>query len=290
MGPQRVLLTGGRQHFQHGPIDLIIGAEGDAGAVRDAYEQAWQRFQPLLTELTQELGPLRRPIAEDPDVSGPVARRMVRAVAPFRDVFITPMAAVAGAVADEMITSFRTAGIARAYVNNGGDIALHLAPGAGFRIGIAQDRSVKPWKVTALTPAITLEADSGVRGIATSGWRGRSFSLGIADSVTVLATDAALADAAATLVANAVDVDSAAIERRPASDLKDDTDLGARLVTVAVGALSEQEVACALDQGLRTAERMLSAGNLQAAVLVLGERMVTAGSAMGHLLKASHAS
>ena len=45
-----------------------------------------------------------------------------------------------------------------------------------------------------------------MRGIATSGWRGRSFSLGIADAVTVLAATAAEADAAATVIANAVDL------------------------------------------------------------------------------------
>ena len=42
---------------------------------------------------------------------------------------------------------------------------------------------------------ITLDSDMGLGGIATSGAHGRSFSLGVADSVTVLAKTAAMADA-----------------------------------------------------------------------------------------------
>ena len=47
---------------------------------------------------------LRRPVGEAyPLLQGPVARRMAEAVWPHRAVYITPMAAVAGAVADEML-------------------------------------------------------------------------------------------------------------------------------------------------------------------------------------------
>ena len=66
------------------------------------------------------------------------------------------------------------------------------------------------------------------RGIATSGRHGRSFSLGIADAVTVLARTASQADAAATVIANAVDLPGhPAIVRCPAQDLQPDSDLGA---------------------------------------------------------------
>jgi hypothetical protein len=112
-------------------------------------------------------------------------------------------------------------------------------------------------------------ADLPVRGIATSGWRGRSFSLGIADSVTVLARSAADADAAATMIANAVDVDAPAIVRRPACELKDDTDLGERLVTVDVGSLSAEQIQCALAAGEAHAQRLLDAGTIAAAVMWL---------------------
>jgi hypothetical protein len=83
------------------------------------------------------------PLAESPAVQGPVARRMVAACAPFarRGVFVTAMAAVAGAVADELLEAMRAAApIAKAYVNDGGDIACHVAPGESLAIGMAANR------------------------------------------------------------------------------------------------------------------------------------------------------
>ena len=99
---------------------------------------------------------------------------------------------------------------------------------------------------------VELTADMPVRGIATSGAAtkgagGRSFSLGIADAVTVLAAIAAAADAAATIIANAVDLPGhPAIRRVPASEIDPDSDLGDRLVTVTVGRLFESEIRAAL--------------------------------------------
>ena len=118
-----------------------------------------------------------------------------------------------------------------------------------------------------------------MRGIATSGWRGRSRSFGIADSVTVLAGDAAAADVAATLIANEVTVDHPAIRRRPASELDDDSDLGNRPVTVAVGELPAAAVAKALDRGARAARSMRRAGHIAAAMVVLRARHRAVGDA-----------
>jgi ApbE superfamily uncharacterized protein (UPF0280 family) len=109
-----------------------------------------------------------------------------------------------------------------------------------------------------------------VRGIATSGWRGRSWSLGIADAVSVLAGSAAEADAAATLVANAVDLPGhPAIERVPARQMQADTDLGELLVTTGVGPLAAAEVDRALDAGVARAEAMLARGLIAGAALFL---------------------
>jgi ApbE superfamily uncharacterized protein (UPF0280 family) len=115
--------------------------------------------------------------------------------------------------------------------------------------------------------AFMIEAHMPVRGIATSGWQGRSFSLGIADSVTVLAATAAQADVAATLIANAVNIDDPRIQRRPADSLRDDTDLGARLVTVDVPPLSEVQIQQALQLGLDCAQAMQTRGLIHAAFL-----------------------
>ena len=230
-----------RLHLQDGPIDLIIEAFGATAEVERAYAQAIDRFGDILPTLARELPTLRRPVGDArPLLHGPVARRMAEAVWPHRAVYITPMAAVAGAVADEMLQAMiagRT--LDKAYVNDGGDIAIHLTPGHELRAGIF---------AAALDGVARLTHDSRVRGIATSGRGGRSFSLGVADSATVLAATAAAADAAATLIANAVNLDHPAIERRPARDLDPDSDLGDLPVTVAVGPLSDVDVAGALDR------------------------------------------
>ncbi|GAB4476488.1 MAG: UPF0280 family protein [Burkholderiaceae bacterium] len=266
-GPVRARFAGGRWHFQHGPIDLVIGAEGERHAVAAAVEDCWAAFADVLPALVAELPQLRSPCAPALRLKGPVAREMLRACRPFAHdfgLFITPMAAVAGAVADHLIACFRRPGVTRAYVNNGGDIALHLTAGAAFDIGVVADIAAP-----RLDGGLRIEARDPVRGVATSGWRGRSFSLGIADSVTVLAGDAAAADAAATIIANHVDVDSPLIGRAPANSLRDDTDLGERLVTVDVPPLPPALVDRALDRGAAFARTCLERGLIHGALLTV---------------------
>lgn len=273
--PQMALLPDGKRlHLQDGPIDLIIEAKGSEREVRAAYEAAARRFTGLLDELCEELVELRK--AADPArsaLNGVVARRMHAAVAPFAaEHFITPMAAVAGSVAEEILGAMLgTTWVDRAYVNNGGDIALHLTDTEQFTIGL-MDRPDRH----GVMQTISIDADDPVRGIATSGRHGRSFSLGIADAVTVLARTASQADAAATIIANAVDLPGhPAIIRCPANELQPDSDLGARLVTRDVGVLGESEIDDALRGGVRRAQQLLAAGLIEGAALrLLGETAV----------------
>ncbi len=275
MGPSRSTLSNGRAHFQHGPIDLVIAAQGDVEAVQAAHEAAWQRFCTVLPELVAELPLLRMPVDGACVLRGPVARRMWQACAPYRSGFITPMAAVAGAVAQEVLAHYTGDGIARAWVNNGGDIAIHLTAGQQVRVGLWADlasfRPTGPHQL-ATDAQFAIGAELPVRGVATSGWRGRSHSFGIADSVTVLARDAAAADAAATVIANAVDVDDARIARQPASHVKDDSDLGDRLVTVDVPRLPQALVDQALQAGLARAQALRAHGLIWHAALVCQDR------------------
>ena len=261
-----MLPDGRRLHLQHGPIDIVAEAFGESAEVDAAYRQAGARFATILDELVAELALLRRPLGGTPPTpEGSVARRMLGACWPHRARFITPMAAVAGSVADEMLAAM-TAGrsLARAYVNNGGDIAVHLSPGTSFSAGVVNDPD-RP----GLDDRIVFGADGAARGMATSGWRGRSLSFGIADAVTVLAESAAAADAAATLIANAVTVDHPAIERAPASSIREESDLGEQLVTVAVGRLPAGARAAALDAGLAEARAVQRAGQIDSARLAL---------------------
>lgn len=270
----RMLPDGRRLHLHDGPIDLIIGAEGDS--VR-AHEAAKARFATILDELCFELPLLRSPVGPEPQ--GHAARRMWRATLPLAaEGFITPMAAVAGAVAEEVLEAMaRDAQLTRAFVNNGGDIALHLAPGAAFEVGLV-DRPDRP----SLFSTARIAADDPVRGIATSGWRGRSFSLGIADAVTVLAERASVADAAATVIANAVDLPGhPAVTRVPARDIQPDNDLGERPVTRGVGHLAPNEIAAALDAGVALAERVVRERRIIAAALHLAGETRTVGGLLG---------
>jgi ApbE superfamily uncharacterized protein (UPF0280 family) len=210
-----------------------------------------------------------------------MAKRMASAVAPYASqTFITPMAAVAGAVAEEILSAMTgSALLDRAYVNDGGDIAIHLAPGQQFVVGMVEHPD-RP----SLFGSAVLSAEESVRGIATSGWRGRSFSLGIADAVTVLADHAAVADAAATIIANSVDLPGhPGITRVRACDLSPDSDLGDRLVTQGVGTLSPRDVAAALDAGEAAAHSLLSRGLIRAAALRLGDQTRSVGTPRGML-------
>ena len=278
-GALRARLDAQRWHFQHGPIDIVLGADGEPDVVAAFVEDAWARLQHILTELVCELPALRTSAA--PGVlRGRIARRMEAACLPHRPAFITPMAAVAGAVADELIALAQARpGLRRAYANNGGDIALHLPNGSSLRVGLFADLGRlarrERWRLDGDT---LIDWTMPVRGVATSGWRGRSFSLGIADAVTVLAGNAAQADAAATMIANAVNVDHAGIARRPACALKDDSDLGDRLVTVHVPPLPEETVHTALAAGARRAQDLVERGLVFAAVLWLQGRVRCAGA------------
>ncbi len=264
----RLLEDGRRLHLHDGPIDLIVEAFGEGSEINAAYRAAAARFVHVLDELCGELTFLRQAARVDgPLPSGVVARRMLAAVVPYCErTFITPMAAVAGAVAEEILEAMTTtARLRRAYVNNGGDIALHLAPGEHFVVGMVE----RPDRVSLFGTA-TLDSAQAVRGIATSGCHGRSFSLGIADAVTVLADRAAMADAAATIIANAVDLPGhPGIVRVPACSLAPDSDLGDRLVTRRVGELSPAEISEALDTGSRVAQSLLSDGQIRSAALHL---------------------
>jgi len=261
-----------RLHLHHGPIDLIIEAWGPGK--KAAYRRAEQRFETVLQDIVKELSELRMETICISYGSCALTKRMYATVSPFAsDSFVTPMVAVAGAVADEICNVMACEEINKAYVNNGGDVALHLTPGQSFDAAMPNG-------------VVSISAEDGIGGIATSGWGGRSHSLGIADSVTVLARTAAQADAAATLIANAVDLDHPKIRREPANTLSPDSDLGHRLVTRYVPPLTEAEKDTALLEGLRQAEAYQKRGLITGAALTLQGQLQTLTLNMKELVDA----
>ncbi len=251
-------------HLQHGPIDLVLSYHGDAAAVDRAYAMAATYFDGLLQALVDELPALRAQTRAGNQFAGAVAQRMQRATeSASRGTFVTPMAAVAGSVADAVLEASWVPGITRASVNNGGDIALRLAPQERYTLRVCSldNQPLADFSV---------HEQDGIGGVATSGRGGRSLSCGIADSVTVLASCAAEADVAATLIANAVDMPGCdRIVREPANALQPDSDLGERLVVTHCGDLDEHEVAMALDNGACCAREWVDRGAVKAVALFL---------------------
>ena len=284
-----------RLHLQEGPIDLVIRASGSDHACEMAYHKMETEFNGLLSSLVDELPALRTPMSklmgsvEQPlqtsPFQGPVARRMHSACQQTLDhvsAEVTPMAAVAGAVADQVLgAAADIPGLSSLHVNNGGDIAFHLQAGEEFICGICDYENAMTGgdegpHAKARSAQIVIRHNDPVRGIASSGRLGRSFSLGIADSVTVLAENAALADVAATLVANQVDLPKhPAVQRSSASELDPDTDLGDSLVVTGLGVLTKQDIHSALQAGARYAQPLVQSGLIHAAYLSLrGEHSV----------------
>lgn len=264
-----------RYHLQHGPIDIVADFFGSAHLIDQAIDVVWKKFQTILAELAWQLPLLRSGIVNDVCSTeglllvGDTAQRMVRAVQPFSKDFITPMAAVAGSVADTLLATIDQLALDKVIINNGGDIATRARLGQIINVQL-----LAPCGVVRL---VGLGQEQ--YGVATSGWSGRSFSFGVADAVTVVAKSAGAADAAATMIANQVgDVcDHPAISRSPANTIKDDTDLGDRLVTTAVGRLPQNLIRQLLANGAGFAEDCLRSGKILAASLFLqGESVIVA--------------
>jgi len=136
-----------------------------------------------------------------------VAQRMARAA---RRVGVGPMAAVAGAMAQCAAEGALKAGAREVIVENGGDVYLQVADPVtiGLHTGTSElgDRLV--FSLLAHETPLSICSSSGKMG--------HSMSLGQCDLATVVAHDAALADAAATEAANlvkAVDDVNPALER-----------------------------------------------------------------------------
>ena len=248
-----------RLFLNHGPIDIVLEAFGKDKPL--AYEKAKKYFSTLLNELVLDMDLLKKEVVTHRNFNNKISQSMQNATEKFYPNFITPMAAVAGSVADNILNVLvKDTKLEKAYVNNGGDVSFYLT----------ENQTVK--SSLASIPNIIAEIDykDKSRGIATSGWRGRSFSLGIADSVTVLADNAAMADAAATMIANSVNIKNhPLIIKKPAEEIYEDSDLKNLMVTVEVGDLKQSEIEDALRNGNEVGKKYLENGLINSALIEL---------------------
>lgn len=251
-----------------GPMTLSVSV-WDRGLARPvmAALAARQALQ-VLRDLADFQNYLKRD-ADGLDPERPLPSPVRRAVEAVRAVGrgLTPLAAVAGAAADEVADHAAGLGADKVIVNNGGDIALRLNRGQKARVGLRPPagEGERPTEVGVLT----VRDGDGLGGVASSGWSGRSFSPGVADLVTVWAACAALADAAATFIAGRAETSSPAVRREAAGSIQADSDLADLPVTRQVGALTPEERAEALESAVAAAAELSDQGLIMGCFILL---------------------
>lgn len=206
-----------------------------------------------------------------------VVNLMIASARQAADASVTPLIAVAGSVADLVADAiFADEAVTLVTVNNGGDIAVRMRAAAAVTIGIRPNAGSD-----GMSHRMKLDAACHIGGVATSGFGGRSFTLGIASAAVAAAASASLADVAATLIGNAVDTEGAPVVRRPARELDADTDIPDLLVTTRVGALSDRQVEAALANGIGKARRFQDRGLIAGALVALRGRTSVSESLAG---------
>ena len=202
----------------------------------------------------------------------PVPVTMVKNTWAINSPDLTPMAAVAGSIADGVADYLFQKGCAKVIVDNGGDIAVRLSGAETARVGVRSDISS-----ATITHVITLDSRSPSWGINTSGLGGRSVTRGIATAAAVLAYSSARADAAATDIANACFVDDEGIVQVPAGQLDPMTDIPDIPVTVLVKDLKPDTTDRSLERSLERAKRYVESGLILGAIITAGGKTVHTG-------------
>lgn len=266
------VLSDGAILLDYGPITMVLQSAREGRPDRKSAERAAVLLVDELEVLARSLKRAKRPVADltDRDDDPRSLRRMIASVRQLGEGEFTPMASVAGAFSDIAVEAMIRFGADEALANNGGDIAFRLAPTKQrLAVGIVSDLSIG-----RVSHRLLVEGESPIGGLATSGFGGRSLTRGVASAVTVLAGTSALADAAATSIANACDCDDPAVERCFAEELDDDTDIRGLTVTKYVPSLlSPGSIAEALRRGSRRAEALCDRGMIEGALLFVAGRL-----------------
>lgn len=250
-------LPDGSYLVDYGPVTLVVKAVRGGRPIGGLNRMLLEAVRERLAETTAYLPLLRgtgchradwRPGGSGAPPAGSLPAVMIDAVRASGDTDLTPMAAVAGAMSDRLADQLAEMGADKAFVNNGGDIALRLKSGQTLTMAVMHD--MRPG---GRQTVITLSGADGIGGVATSGLGGRSLTKGIANGVTVFAARCALADALATSLANQSYVPDPAVRRCPAGALDPSSDIADRMVVTQVGALPEAVADQAVEQVLRAA-------------------------------------
>ncbi len=244
-------------YIEYGPVSAVFSVIKDGSNVKKIEKKCFQIIKHILEDLKYytEIFKLKACKINVKKNIPFIVKHAVTAVKSINGYELTPLAAVAGAVADSVVlTSSEKERFDRMIFNNGGDIAIECR----------KKESLPYLNVSGVKGQLM---SLKIKGIATSGLRGRSFSKGIADSVTVFAKSGAVADAAATYIANNVIIDSPEIRYEFAHKIDDSTDLKGEKIVTYVGCLSESEQQEALCKGLNVADTLCRQGKIFAAFL-----------------------
>ena len=263
------LIEDDKLFIENGPTNII--AEAFSSEKKEIYNLICEYSSRFLKDLTIEIEKLKKPTSQKNKFVSDIANTMFESTKLFLPNFVTPMASVAGSISEllllKVLEKFK---VNKIYINNGGDISLYISKNEKFNFSIGGETSC----------VIEYTGINGFGGIATSGWKGRSFSMGIADSVTVIAEKTSVADAAATIICNHIDLkNSNKVKKTVANNLYEDTDLNDKLITVSVENLTENEIRRAMSKGRNISEQYISKNliksviiNLQDNILILGHK------------------
>jgi ApbE superfamily uncharacterized protein (UPF0280 family) len=249
---------------ENGPMGIVIQAWDRGKPDLEMALQAARFSFTCLAQVAEHHAILRDHPCILPKGMAPIPRAMVESVMAIGEKDLTPMAAVAGSIADAVADWLFSRGMSRVIVNNGGDIAIRLAKSETARVGIrtrVENSSISHGvELTGIYPSW---------GVTTSGLGGRSLTRGIASAVTAFARTASLADAAATSIANACFVKDDAIVQVLAQNLDPYTDIRGIPVTVKVGKLKKTSILQAMNKALSRAEQLFETGIILGAVIAV---------------------
>ena len=259
-----------------GPMRLVISSFLGKIPQREMNLRAAETAFDCLEEVARLDKGLRKPwteIARKPTET--LGGKMLESVRAVGDTRLTPMAAVAGTIADGVADFLFSRGMTKVIVNNGGDIAVRFMAPNRVRVGL-RERVDRQEFFHAVSLRVPFEKEGAAFGIATSGLGGRSLTCGIASAATIIAKTASLADAAATAVANVSFVKSPGVIRRSAETIDPQTDIPGTMVTVNVKGLDQKTRVKAVSQSLELAERFVEKGIILGAFVVVdGESGMT---------------
>ena len=257
---------------ENGPMRMIIQAWNRGKPDLEMASEAARFSFACLEQVAKHHEHLTQQPRDLPLGLGPIPRTMVESVMATGEKDLTPMAAVAGSIADAVADWLFTRGMSRVIVNNGGDIAIRLAENETARVGIRT--RIDNSSISQMVELTGIDYPSW--GINTSGLGGRSLTRGIASAVTAFARNSSLADAAATSIANACFVRDDAIVQAPAQMVDPHTDIPGVLVTIKVGKLKKGNVLQAMKKALIRAEQYSEAGIIKGALIAVeNEFLVT---------------